>query len=101
MRLLRGDLDDFQFFCEEGDFQKDSVWVDVGRGEDDEDSDGSVNSVRSDGYEFWESENSMESGVFSSVGFVVDFLVIGGKEFVYKVRRVVFNVMFLILIKKN
>lgn len=76
-KLLSIVLNVFDFFCEE-------KYMD-----DEEDIFGdSVDNENGVGYELWseESEFSLDNGSFGSVGFVVDFLVIGGKEFVYQVR---------------
>lgn len=86
-RLSRNDSNASDLFHEE----RDSVWVDEGRTEDDEESPrgDSAKSANSAGYESWgeESESSTESGTSGSVGSAADSLAIGGKEPVYQVGR--------------
>ena len=86
-RLSRHDSNISDLFREE----RDSVWADEGRVEDDEEGrrGDSANSANSAGYESWgeESESSTESGTSGSVGSAADSVAIGGKEPVYQVGR--------------
>lgn len=86
-KVLRIGLNGFDFFCED----RNSVWFDEERYEDDDNDDeqglleDSENSVS---YELW-GEEFVSSIVSESVGFmfgfIVDFFVIGVKKFVYQV----------------